>query len=335
MVMLSHFFALVYSPNLIWNVIGKLANFGQTGVTLFFVLSGFVITRILLHTKENVSYFKTFIVRRALRILPLYYFFLILYYYVLPLFTGASIPTFNQTWYYFVYLQNFALTFQWDAVGPLHFWTLSIEEHFYLLWPIAVYLLSSKRLMTSIVWIFITAILVRIVLLHYDRLVYCFTFARFDALAIGGLLAVMENKQMLKRNLRKFLIPVLTSTVVLLALLWFLYTGQQLPWIQTIKFSLLSVLYFSLLALLISSKESISVNRILEKKFFQYSGKISYGLYVYHPVSYLLVMQHFFTSVDSIVIYLVLSVGFTYVLAALSFRFVEQPFLRLKKRWKY
>src|ERR1035437_8616931 len=111
LVMMLHFFGdEPMGGNKILDVVKVLARFGQTGVTLFFVLSGFLITRILLATKNNNNYFKTFFIRRALRILPLYYLYLIIVFCIIPLFTNDFIP-FKENWYYWVYLQNFAITF--------------------------------------------------------------------------------------------------------------------------------------------------------------------------------------------------------------------------------
>ncbi len=132
MVMFFHFFASIKINTPTLSVLLKLSIFGQTGVTLFFVLSGFLITRILISTKHNTDYFKNFYLRRTLRIFPLYYLFLLIYYYIYPLIFNTGFTPIKDQLYFYAYIQNFAETFHWTANGPNHFWSLAVEEHFYL-----------------------------------------------------------------------------------------------------------------------------------------------------------------------------------------------------------
>lgn len=114
MVMVFHFFLYLKTsvPTLL--VIKKLTGIGQTGVSLFFVLSGFLITRILLKTKNNEHYFKSFYIRRAIRIFPLYYFFLAIYFFLIPIIKNTSFIPFNEQFYFWVYLDNIPMTFKWN-----------------------------------------------------------------------------------------------------------------------------------------------------------------------------------------------------------------------------
>jgi peptidoglycan/LPS O-acetylase OafA/YrhL len=103
---------------------------GQTGVDLFFVLSGFLITRILLSTKESPHFFRSFYARRTLRIFPLYFAYLAIYFFLLPPLLGDPIPPFaTQMWSWF-YLENVPQTFNLHSSGPGHFWSLAVEEQF-------------------------------------------------------------------------------------------------------------------------------------------------------------------------------------------------------------
>ena len=172
LVMMLHFFGdEPMGGNKILDVVKVLARFGQTGVTLFFVLSGFLITRILLATKNNNNYFKTFFIRRALRILPLYYLYLIIVFCIIPLFTNDFIP-FKENWYYWVYLQNFAITFNWLQNGPTHYWSLAVEEHFYLFWPLLIYYLNVKQIVRVIPVIIGLSLIIRIILLKNNYEVF-------------------------------------------------------------------------------------------------------------------------------------------------------------------
>ena len=129
-------------------------DLGWSGVDLFFVLSGFLITGLLIDAKGSAGYFKVFYARRALRILPLYYGALVVMFVLPHVLTSVMNPTYitpikDQIWYW-GYLQNYPyLTNAWkDVAGP--FWTLAIEEQFYLAWPLLVLLLSRKTYFVSL-----------------------------------------------------------------------------------------------------------------------------------------------------------------------------------------
>lgn len=168
MIMVCHFFLYADSENSFFLLLKKISVFGQTGVSLFFVLSGFLISRILLNAKKEKNYFRNFYVKRILRIFPLYYFFLLLYYFGLPTILSEQIYSFSEQKYFWVYLQNIARTFEWKSEGPVHFWSLAVEEHFYFFWPILFFFFSTKRIVQSIIVIVILAFLCRIILLKYD-----------------------------------------------------------------------------------------------------------------------------------------------------------------------
>ena len=194
MVIVFHFFRETTPNTQLLYIVKEISYFGQTGVTLFFVLSGFLITRILIYTKGTEGYFKNFYLRRTLRIFPLYYLFLLLWYYVAPIFIEMESSSFNQQIYYFSYLQNFARTFDWNVIGPNHFWSLAVEEHFYLFWPFIIFFFSRKNLVRITFGIILFAMVLRAFMLGDGYSVFIFTFTRFDTLAIGALLAVLELK---------------------------------------------------------------------------------------------------------------------------------------------
>ena len=141
MVMVFHFVGHHGEPR----AIVQASVIGQTGVDLFFVLSGFLITRILLASRQSEHYFRSFYARRTLRIFPLYFGFLAIYFFLLPLLFGEPIPPApTQLWSWF-YLENVPQTFvSLRTSGPGHFWSLAVEEHFYLIWPLLVFSLSRR-----------------------------------------------------------------------------------------------------------------------------------------------------------------------------------------------
>ncbi len=333
MVMLFHFFSSIYISTPCLYILQKLSAFGQTGVTLFFVLSGFLITRILLNTKNSVNYFKNFYIRRILRIFPLYYLFLLIYYYLYPLIFDFTSTISTGKIYYFTYLQNIAMTFNWKASGPWHFWSLAVEEHFYLFWPLVVYFLTGKNLFRFILLIIIGALVLRIYMLTKNYEVFYFTFTRFDSLAIGSLLAVLELKQVFKPENSNKLLVFANFILIPTIILWTFYRGEANIYIQVFKYVLLSFAYFLLIAYVLSINEDKLVNRILKSGFFSYTGKISYGLYVYHPFAYLLSRKFIYDGFWPIALFFTITVS--YILASISYYFYESNFLKLKKYFDY
>ena len=332
MVMLFHFFAPLKGGGGVLEVLQKYSVFGQTGVSLFFVLSGFLITRILLVTKESPDYFVDFYVRRSLRIFPLYYFFLILYFFIIPFLLHTPVVPFGQQVYFWVYLQNFAITFRWPAVGPSHFWSLAVEEHFYLLWPCLVYFLSKKGIKIAVAAMLVISFGCRLLLLHEKYEVFYFTFTRMDEIVIGALLAVWESDGKLKNSSKKFLLA-LSLTVVPTIFFWLRVTGKAIPVVQAIKFNLLGFLYFCMIGLVISLSANSAINKILSGKVLSLTGKISYGLYVYHPLCFFLVAT-FWPGIP-LSLRLIADIASTFLVAYLSYNLFEVRFIKLKNRFSY
>jgi peptidoglycan/LPS O-acetylase OafA/YrhL len=178
-------------PRLDGEPVTRLLLLGWCGVDLFFVLSGFLITGILLRAKGAPHYFRNFYARRALRIFPLYYAVLALLLFVLdrPAATGAEQAS------YLLYYQNFAWLWGHDAHADLArtvTWSLAVEEQFYLVWPAVVLLVSRRALPWLCGVLAVSAILLRFVLLGRGvDVVYFLTPCRLDALAAGACLAVL------------------------------------------------------------------------------------------------------------------------------------------------
>ncbi len=333
MVMFFHFFRSIPPSTRIIRMLTEVSDIGQTGVTLFFVLSGFLITRILIRTKRSEGFFKNFYVRRTLRIFPLYYLFLILWYAIAPLFLVMETGTLGQQLYYFTYLQGFARTFDWSTLGPHHFWSLAVEEHFYLFWPLIVYFTSNKNLKYMITGIVVFAIIMRAIMLGGGYSVFLFTFTRIDSLAIGALLALMELKNLFRpENSGKFLL--LFSSMILTTLtVWIFFSGAGNDYVQNSRYLLLSFTYFAAIGYLLSIRKRHAINRILNTRFLNYTGKISYGLYVYHPLVYLFCVQYLTT--EYVIVDFLIRFALSYAIAALSYHYFESSFLRFKKYFEY
>ena len=311
--------------------LSRIALFGQTGVDLFFVLSGFLITRILISTRDDPGFFRNFYARRALRIFPLYFLFLSLYYCVLPLLQRAPIAPLKYSWWYWVYLQNVPPTFRTlYALGPEHFWSLAVEEHFYLLWPLLVLLVPVRRLAWFSAVLAIGAALCRWVFLYQLHLrVFYLTPCRMDALALGTLLACLEVSGKLLR-LRTLFAGILIFCLPVLAVIFMKHSGEGKDWVQLSKFTLVAVMYFSVLGLVICYQQSKWVERAFANGPIRLTGKISYGLYVYHPLCYAVVARWVPVATHGLLA-LAAGVAATFVVSWLSFTFFESPFLRLKQ----
>lgn len=332
MVMLFHFFQTAASSSFfLVKTVSKVSSFGWTGVSLFFVLSGFLITRILLKTKTAPSYFLNFYARRTLRIFPLYYLFLLLYFFLVPILEQLPVAPFNQQIWYWVYLQNFAWTFRWPVQGPDHFWSLAVEEHYYLLWPVLVYLLDKRRLKMAAISLIVISIITRYVLAANDLNFTRFTFARLDELALGSLLAIWESEGKLSSiSPRKFILLFL-ATLIPAGAIWVLAAKNPLPIFGAVNFTLMALAFLGIMGYIINIRESHLLKRVLCTKPFNYTGKISYGLYVYHPLCFYLL--HKYVNIPSVPLALIVNIGFSFVVATLSYYLFEVRFLSLKRNF--
>src|SRR5260221_4024268 len=213
MVLLNHFVPnRNYAPSHVMTWLSNAARSGWAGVDLFFVLSGFLITGILIEAKASPHYFRNFYMRRVLRIFPLYYGALVLVLVTLPplhVFNWSSFATVwqNQLWNW-SYCTNVGmwhtdgLGFSCPQVNLGHFWTLAIEEHFYLVWPAIVFLLPLRGLR----WICLLAVLVApaartLAVVRFDasHLFFFLTPCRADSLILGALLPAMAKDGTLER----------------------------------------------------------------------------------------------------------------------------------------
>lgn len=350
-------------------------QFGWAGVNLFFILSGFLITRILLHgkTQSFKTYATTFYTRRALRIFPLYYFYLttsILLLKLLPPDTTTiqAIADFNNNYpYLFTYTYNFEEIIHFlqnknyeNSLFYGHLWSLSVEEQFYLLYPILVYYTPLKWLKKMLLLLIVVTPLLRLLfttlatqytadVFWIGDVLYISTIFQLDALSLGGCLAIFKLNWIVK-----YWTILFTSMLVLLVTIGILHLtyfnvipgsslGYDVPvfhllhptpsWLLTHRYLYTLPLlnfFFALIILLAIHHKLVLKNRLLIK-----IGKISYGIYIYH-----LALSYFFslaiknshqlpmlTAWTLMAFYLIILC----TLAYLSYRFLETPFLRLKK----
>src|ERR1700690_217140 len=198
LVMFHHFEGLIPPCNLGVRCMKLMLSYGWAGVDLFFALSGFLITGILLDTRHANNYFSAFYARRVLRIFPLYYSVLIAILAVAAVLNPRphSVPLPADQKLYFLYLTNWLVLWKgrWGPNILGHFWSLAVEEQFYLIWPLGVWLLISPRLARVAVGASVIALLARIFwVLHSgpSQAIVLATVTRMDALLCGALGAIL------------------------------------------------------------------------------------------------------------------------------------------------
>lgn len=333
LVLIFHFSQYVIFSSDWGKLIQKVGYLGQTGVSLFFVLSGFLITRILFDQIQSPHYWKNFIIRRSLRIFPLYFLYLTCEYFIVPYLTNTPSPDISLQWYYWFYLQDFATTFRWPAAGPKHFWSLAVEEHFYLIWPFFVLYYKTKQLIHPILVVIIISALVRFILAYFNYQTYFFTFARMDEIALGALLAWLERNNLLNFFASKKFYVATVSTATFSILLWGLYSSDGLLVLQVFKYNLISILYFLLIGKVITLSQQHWCTRLLCTPFFHFTGKISYGLYVYQATAVVWGLSHGYAQKP--LLFFLSLMFFCYAIATLSYYCFENPILKLKNKLTY
>lgn len=300
---------------------------GWMGVDLFFVLSGFLITGILVDTKRSESYFKNFYVRRCLRIWPLYYSLLLFMFVVIrflnPSQFHAVLEQSSPWWAFPLFLQNFLLPISTNAAGPLGVtWSLAIEEQFYLLWPLVVRFCSRTQLRRfAVLEICISPALRYYLSLHHVDL-YTNVFCRLDGLMAGAFLAVLVRSDTFVPS------KLLKGAWILLGItapLAFVTEAFHARWI-VFSFTALASASFIYVSLFSPRKW---LQALVTNRFMIYTGTISYGLYLLHKIPSGMVEtlhwdQHPFLLLPIIVLA-------SYAIAALSWNLLEKPFLRLKR----
>lgn len=309
----------------------KYVIIGQTGVTLFFVLSGFLITRIILQTKEEKKFLSSFFIRRTLRIFPLYYLFLIIFFFLIPLITHSPFYPWSKQWYFWIYLQDFAMTFRWPIEGPVHFWSLAVEEHFYLIWPFLLLWLPA-RFVKGIGYLFIAcSVVTSILLAQIGTGGFYFTFSNIDALSMGAILASIEREESdLGFKFRRISFYGFIPFSFLLVLICFV---SHANYYQVLKPTVIAFIYAIIIRAVVVFREKRIIKLVLVNPFLQYTGKVSYGMYVYHPLIFILYERYFFHGKGPL--FFVLNILITYLIAYLSFSFFESKIMSLKKYFEY
>jgi peptidoglycan/LPS O-acetylase OafA/YrhL len=324
--------------------IDTLLDRGWIGVQLFFVLSGYLITSILLQTKDAENYFRGFYGRRVLRIFPLYYLTLIFFLLILPMLSSgfaARVQDSSDGVWLWVFLSNwFEPSGRGLDIFP-HFWSLAVEEQFYLLWPLLVYAMPPKAVFRTCLALIAAALAIRVGMLAAgfpSESVYLYSVCRMDALAVGGAIAVMAAT----RNPETVAAVKVNSGLIALLIVGAVITRgypRLTPMGQTLGYSILAIgCGMFVYSALIAERRPSLTRTILRSRLLTVFGKYSYGIYVLHAPIHLLVglpllyrvLQQPVSSLAAAMLYFVVMSAALLGIATVVFKLIEQPFLRMK-----
>jgi peptidoglycan/LPS O-acetylase OafA/YrhL len=339
-------------------------RFGWIGVQLFFVLSGYLISNILLKEKDKQvslgARLKKFWIRRSLRIFPVYYLYLFLFLLVY-LFTAFPINYLHDLPYLFSYTFNLTrISGNWhESPVYTHFWSLCVEEQFYLFFPFIIFLLSRSSLRVLTVIVLITGPLFRWLFSVYlfqsgkssfeiFDIIYWFPLSHLDAFFAGTAINLLQLSIRIKRPQLMFI----GASIVLLAAGVVNYMldhhGHSFPislgynfgdiehYQQVWYYTLLNIFFATLLLILVTTHKNqltTYVQAIMENSTLAAIGKVSYGMYIFHWIIQTQLIARWIPVNNSNKYWLfMLEIPVVYICALLSFRLIEQRFIRLKDR---
>ncbi|WP_179415834.1 acyltransferase family protein [Mucilaginibacter sp. E4BP6] len=337
------------------NIFNYIISAGWIGVDLFFVLSGFLITGILISNKGKSNYFISFYYRRTLRIFPLYYLYLILlfvffYPFIVSRVDAVEVQKIHftqsiQVWFW-TYLSNIkqGIDGTFSTAGSSHLWSLAIEEQFYLIWPFIVFITSVKQLKNISIIVIILSLLLRIYLYFIGwsaQSIYIFTFTRIDSLAFGSLIATLIRSGYVIPY-KKFTYVFYGLLICLLIIFCFFDTDyHRSPIIYLFSFTLLGAT-FGVLVLLLQSSDSFKfpLKSIFLKRGLVFLGKYSYALYIFHPfvrfaLAKVMGRPKLFYNSEILwqLFFFALCFLLSIIIAQLSWHLYEKHFLKLKDRF--
>jgi peptidoglycan/LPS O-acetylase OafA/YrhL len=324
-------------------------SFGWCGVDLFFVLSGYLITSRLIDLEKQKNPLLKFYTNRALRILPLYYLTLIIFY------AGFNLLVRKENMYLFDFYKHnwagFVLFFQnwsiihYDGVKENylnHFWSLAIEEQFYLIWPFFLYQFAQKKFFYKLIFIIILLILLTRTFLYIQypgidnfKYFFCNTFCRMDSFLTGGCLFLFQKSNKAKQFARFGL----AAFFIIIAGIYF--TGNSNvsnPFISTIGFSLIAIAFAGLIHAASNNSSGI-ISVLFNYRWLRFTGKISYGLYIFHWIVLIALESRLeqglsqFTSFNNRLAHglsLLICLTISYSISVISYFYFEMYFLKRK-----
>jgi len=335
--------------------VSRIAFGGWVGVDIFFVLSGFLITGILLDTAGRPGWWTSFIMRRGLRVFPLYYGALAFVFIVLPRLVRWPEPAFatlqaNQRWYW-GYGVNLLYAFTRGEGTPLntgHFWSLSIEEQFYLIWPLVVWACTPRRLLRVIALTMIGGLAFRLALVLHDpgnaRAVYFLTPGRLDTLMTGAALAVVARMPGGLARLEGLAPRAIGAGVITLGSLALLRgtLNPSDPVLAVAAFPLVALVFGAVLVMAVTQPPTGRLARVLRCEGLRKWGTYSYGIYIIHlPLLGAIEYKTTFyehgvallggSRLPSVLLLAAVAAPVSYAFGYMSYHLYEKRFLELKR----
>lgn len=325
--------------------------FGWAGVDLFFILSGFLITSILMNTIGTRNYLSVYFSRRLLRIVPLFFLVLLFLFVLLPVFFPAWVTTAyknlvdHQYWYWlFIANSSFALNGFPENIIAVHFWSLACEMQFYLVWPVLIVLLHRRRnlLLIILLLLFFSAIFFRLFADEFFTMNNLFRYvllpSRLDAFAAGGILYLYTTSGFtIRKNFMYF-----ASVLVLLLIMILSWQGVNWhftdPVVQRYGLSLNVVFWLSVLALSLQHPTGM-LARVAGTGILRKAGTYSYGMYVLHlPVGIFIDKLLFPNAAGQengmmLLLRVLLIFSVTIIISIASFHLFEKKMMLLKPRY--
>jgi peptidoglycan/LPS O-acetylase OafA/YrhL len=317
---------------------------GKLGVILFFVLSGFLITYLLLAEENSLGQIsvKKFYIRRILRIWPLYFLVISLAFIILPNIDLFILPGFEREviytnlflklTLYVLFLPNLVLSLIGIVPYASHTWSIGTEEQFYLVWPIIIKYFKKNRITIMILIILFYVGFELFINSSYSSIIpfnsvireFWYSF-NIDCMAIGGIYAIILFT---KSSLLKIIQNQLLFYLIILSVTFFIIKGVYIPYVHNEFYAIL----FGILILNFASNPKIK--NAFENPIFNYLGSISYGLYMYHPIGIVLALQicEGIKLSSNWMIY-PLSLSLTIGISAFSFKYFESYFLKFKHKF--
>jgi len=351
LVMAIHLFkrAAYFTEHPVLKRLTYITSVGWIGVDIFFTLSGFLITSILLKAKNEEHYFKNFYIRRILRIFPLYYAAIVL----VLLFVPKLEPEFTQNLgrilpLMLLYQQNWA-----PLINGFHItkylsitWSLAIEEQFYFIWPFIVYKLNREQLMKVGVRYIAFSLILRVLgtifwpdLGQASAFFYYSTFARFEEMLFGGLLAVFLTYDGAQQKVYRFSMTVFIASLSVFTALCLL-SLPGLPQPSSIPLMIggyTSIALFSvgLIGVFITHPPQNILRRFFQNPILTFFGKYSYSMYLFHMIPASILLDIYWHSGmrgwKPYILYIVTTYLVTILIALLTWNLLEKHMLRLKK----
>ena len=356
-VMLLHF-TLFVPANGTEQFFGDWLAAGWIGVDLFFVLSGFLITGILMDTRDDPHHFRNFYARRTLRIFPLYYAYLVLLFLVLPALSDAYAlehAVDDRRIWLWSYMGNFLMARGWEAMPShtTHLWSLAVEEQFYLVWPLLVFAVRRSWMTALCVATFFGAVLTRAFLASQGAppsAAYVLTPARMDTLAAGAFIAV-ALRQGGPNRVRALIPPMMWSGIFLVAVgtIWSFTHGMPQVLValdfgtEEFAYPGIALLFAALVAHIVTAPPHARLSRFFSLKALRVLGTYSYGLYLIHvPVRNIVrsvvearggLPTLWGSEVPAQIFLTIGGMSVSFVLAFASWHLFEKRVLRLKSRF--